>query len=103
VDGTEEFFIYGAPVGKLNPRRRVEWRGEIAGIEQEGEATRFRVNPYWEGDAFVVAFASGDFSGFAVGDLVEVKGETVDMRSAYDGLPLLRGIRMEREMNAPPW
>lgn len=97
VDGTEEFFIYGAPVGKLNPKRRVEWRGEIAGIEKEGDVTRIRVNPIWDGDAFVVAFLSGDFSGFAVGDLVEVKGETVDMQSVYDGLPLLRGIRLEKE------
>jgi len=101
VDGKEEFFIYGAPVGKLNPRRRVEWRGEIAGIEKEGEVTRIRVNPNWDGDAFVVAFSSGDLSGFAVGDLVEVKGETVDTQSAYNGLPLLRGISMEKDRDEP--
>jgi SagB-type dehydrogenase family enzyme len=101
VDGEEEFFIYGAPVGKLKLRWRAEWRGEIAEIEQEGDVTRIRVNPFWEGDAFVVAFSSGDFSDYAVGDLVEVKGELVDMQSTYDGLPVLRGISLEKQRKEP--
>jgi SagB-type dehydrogenase family enzyme len=101
VDGEEEFFVYGAPVGKLKPRRRVEWRGEIAEIESEGDVTRIRVNPFWDGDAFVVAFSSGDFSDYAVGDRVEVKGELVELQSAYDGWPLLRGISIEKQRKEP--
>ena len=97
VDGEEEFFMYGAPVGKLKRRQQAEWRGEIAEIEEEGDVTRIRVNSFWEGDAFVVAFSSGDFSDYAVGDLVEVKGDIVDLRSAYDGWPLLRGVSMKKQ------
>ena len=100
VDGDDEFAIYVAPVGKV--KRRDEWSGHITRAETEGQTTRRWIKAYSPCDAsFIAEFPSGDASTYAEGDEVVISCEFVDMDSQYDGWPLAKGIRIERQSKPP--
>ena len=99
IDGQDEMTLYVAAVGKVEPGRPVEWSGTIVRLETEENVTRIWLRSYsfWEGDAFVVEFPSGDFSQFGKGDQVLITGEITDLYSSYEDLPLLTGMSIEKK------